>query len=72
MIPFVLLMNWIYYRSGRNITVTVLFHLAANLITQILATHPDTEVMATGVLLVVTAVVLRRERALFFAPPVRG
>lgn len=72
MIPFVLLMNWIYYRSGRNITVTVLFHLAANLITQILATHPDTEVMATGVLLAVTAVVLWRDRALFFAPPVRA
>ncbi len=71
MIPFVLLMNWIYYRSGRNITVTILFHLAANLITQVLATHPDTEVMATGVLLVVTAVVVWRERALLFAPAMR-
>ena len=69
MIPFFLLMNWIYYRSGRNITVTILFHLAANLITQVLATHPDTEVIATGVLLVVTGVVLWRERALFFTPP---
>lgn len=69
MIPFVLLMNWIYYRSGRNITVSVLFHLAANLITQVLATHPDTEVIATGVLLVVTGLVLWRERALFFTPP---
>lgn len=70
MIPFVLLMNWIYYRSGRNITVTIVFHLAANLITQILATHPDTEVMATGVLLVVTAVVVWKDRALFFAPAI--
>lgn len=72
MIPFVLLMNWIYYRSGRNITVTILFHLSANLITQVLATHPDTEVMATGVLLVVTAVVLVKERALLFTPPQRA
>lgn len=68
MIPFVLLMNWIYYRSGRNITLTVLFHLAANLVTQVLSTHPDTEVLATGLLLVVTAVVVWRERTLFFAP----
>ena len=71
MIPFVLLMNWVYYRSGRNIAVTVLFHLSANLITQILATHPDTEVMATGLLLIVTAVVLWRDRALFFSGPAR-
>ncbi len=71
MIPFVLLMNWVYYRSGRNIAVTVLFHLSANLITQVLATDPDTEVMATGLLLVVTAAVLWRERQLFFGGPVR-
>ena len=72
MIPFVLLMNWIYYRSGRNITVTILFHLSANLITQILATHPDTEVLATGVLLLATAVAVWAERRLFFAPPVNS
>lgn len=71
MLPFVLLMNWVYYRGDRNITLTILFHLGANLSTQVMATHPDTEVMATGVLLVITAVVLWRERALFFTPPDR-
>lgn len=69
MIPFVLLMNWMYYRTGRNITLTVLFHLGANLSTQVFATHPDTEIIATAVLLVLTAAVLIRDRALFFAPP---
>ncbi|MGB7447995.1 MAG: hypothetical protein WA892_02590 [Ornithinimicrobium sp.] len=69
MIPFVLLMNWIYYHSGRNITLTVMFHLSANVISQVLATHPDTEVIATGVLLLVTATVVWRDRHLFFAPP---
>lgn len=67
MIPFVLLMNWIYYRANRNITLAVLFHLAANLITQVLATDPDTEVIATGVLLIVTAGVVWRDRAFLFA-----
>lgn len=71
MIPFVLLMNWVYYRSGRNITVTIVFHLAANLITQVLATHPDTEVMATGVLLLTTGMVLWFERELLFARAIR-
>ena len=68
-IPFVLLINWVYYRAARNITVTMLFHLAANLITQVLATDPDTEVMTTGLLLVVTGVVLWKERELFFTRP---
>lgn len=71
MIPFMLLMNWVYYRTDRNITVTILFHLSANLVTQVLATHPDTEVMSTGVLLVFTAVVVWIERRVFFAPPTR-
>lgn len=66
MLPFVLLMNWVYYRGGRNVTLAILFHLGANLSTQVLATHPDTEVMTTGVLLVVTAVVLWKDRATFF------
>lgn len=67
--PFVLLMNWIYYRTGRNITATILFHLFANLVTQVLATDPDTEVIATGVLLVVAVAVVIIERRLFFAAP---
>lgn len=71
MLPFVLLMNWIYVRGDRNITLTILFHLGANLSTQVLGTHPDTEVIATGVLLVITAVVLWHERELFFTPPTR-
>lgn len=69
MFPFVLLMNWIYYRGDRNITLTILIHLGANLSTQVLATHPDTEVISTFVLLTATAVVLWRERAFFFTPP---
>lgn len=71
MIPFVLLMNWMYYRTGRNVLLTVLFHLGANLSTQVIATHPDTELIVTGLLLVVTAFVLARDRALFFDGPAR-
>lgn len=70
-VPLILLMNWIYFRTGRNITLTAVFHLSANLITQVLATHPDTEVMATGVLLVITAGVLWADRDLFFTRALR-
>lgn len=70
-IPFVILMNWVYVRSGRNILVTVLFHLAGNLVTQVLSTHPDTEVMATGIMVLASVLVVWFERDLFFAKPVR-
>lgn len=69
--PFVILMNWIYYRSGRNIPVTIVFHLAANVGNEIFLTHPDTKAIQTALLLVLCAVVLWRERELFFTRPAR-
>lgn len=47
LIPFVLLMNWLYYRSGRSIWVTVAFHLAANVANEAFQTHPDSKVIQT-------------------------
>lgn len=67
--PFVLLMNWVYYRTGRNIMVAIVFHLTANFGNEIFATHPDTKAIQTGLLLALCAVVLWRERALFFVRP---
>lgn len=72
MIPFVLLINWVYYRTNRNILVTILFHAGANLSTQIFNTHPDTELIVTVLLLGVTAWVLYHDRTLFFTRPSRA
>lgn len=67
--PFIILMNWVYYRSGRNIPLTIVFHLAANIGNELFFTHPDTKVIQTALLLVVSAIVVWRERALFFTRP---
>lgn len=64
--PFVLLMNWLYFKTGRNILVAVVFHLTANLFNEVFATHPDSKVIQTGLLIVLAASVVWRERALFF------
>ncbi|OSI10639.1 CPBP family intramembrane glutamic endopeptidase [Neisseria zoodegmatis] len=72
MVVFVLLMNWLYLKSGRSIMVTLLFHLAANLGNEIFQTHPDSKVIQTGILLLLTAWVLWKERALFFRRPQSG
>lgn len=63
---FVILMNWLYYKAKRNILVTILFHLSANISNEIFATHPDSKVIQTGLLLIVVIFVLVKERKMFF------
>lgn len=71
MVVFVLLMNWLYVKSGRSVLIAVLFHLFANLGNEIFATHPDSKLIQTVLLMVVTAGIVYRERALFFRKPAR-
>ncbi|MGA2832553.1 MAG: CPBP family intramembrane glutamic endopeptidase [Terracidiphilus sp.] len=67
--PFVLLMNWLYLRTGRNVCVAVVFHTTAVVFNEIFQTHPDSKVIQTGLLTLLTCVVLWRERTLFFRKP---
>lgn len=72
MFPFIILMNWLYYRSGRNIVLPIVFHAAANVGNELFLTHSDTKAIQTAVLLVVCGIVLWRERELFFTRPERA
>ncbi len=73
MVSFVLLMNWLYYRTGRSIAVAIVFHFVANYANEIFRTDPDTKIIQSLILLVVTTVVVARERELFFTrPPARA
>jgi membrane protease YdiL (CAAX protease family) len=63
---FVLLSNWLYMKTGRNILVAIVVHVAANLSNEVFATHPDSKVIQTGLLLVFTVLVLVKDRRLFF------
>ena len=64
--PFVLLMNWLYYKSNRNILVAVFLHLTANVSSEIFATHPDSKIIQTILLLVLTLTLLYKQRTYFF------
>lgn len=66
LIPFVLLMNWLYYKTGRNILVAVVFHTTAVYFNEIFSTHPDSKVIQTLLLLVLTVFVVLKERDFFF------
>ena len=64
---FVLIMNWLYCKFGRNIWISVLFHLAANTANEIFATHPDTKIIQTLIFLLFVVVLMVKDRELFFA-----
>lgn len=66
-VPFVLLMNWLYYKARRNIIVPIVFHISAVYFNEIFATEPMSKVIQTGLLLVLAAAVVARNRTFFFA-----
>ncbi len=67
--PFMILMNWLYYRNGRNVWIAVAFHLAANIGNEIIAAEPDTKIIQTLLLLPICGWVLWHDRGLFFTRP---
>ena len=64
--PFVIIMNWLYYRTGRSILCAVIFHISAGYFNEIFATHPDSKVIQTGLLIIVAIFVVLKEKQLFF------
>ena len=67
MFPFVIIMNWLYYKAGRNILVPIVFHITAGYFNEIFATHPDSKVIQTILLLVLAVAVVAKEKAFFFS-----
>jgi len=64
--PFVLIMNWIYYKANRNIILPILFHIAAGFFNEIFATHPMSKVIQTGLLTVFAFYIILNDKAFFF------
>lgn len=65
-IPFVLLMNWLYFKTNRNILVAIVFHISAGYFNEIFATHPDSKIIQTVLLIIVAVFVVWKERDFFF------
>lgn len=65
-IPFVLLMNWLYYKTGRNIIVAIVFHITAGLFNELFAPHPDTKIIQTVLLCMLAIVVVFKDKKFFF------
>jgi len=71
-IPFVLLMNWLYYKTGRNILIATVFHITAGFFNEIFATHPDSKIIQTILLLLLTTVIVLNNQRFFFQKEVTG
>jgi len=65
-IPYVLIMNWLYYKTGRNILVTIVFHITAGFFNEIFATHPDSKIIQTILLLVFATIIVLKEKDFYF------
>ncbi|HDX9590165.1 TPA: CPBP family intramembrane metalloprotease [Bacillus pseudomycoides] len=66
LIPFVILMNWLYYKTGRNIIISIIFHITAGFFNEVFATHPMSKVIQTVILLILSIVIVIKERDFFF------
>ncbi len=66
LVPFVLLMNWLYYKTGRNILVAIVFHITAGFFNEIFATDPMSKVIQTLILIALSVFLVIKDRDLFF------
>lgn len=66
MFPFVIIMNWLYYKSSRNIIVPIVFHITAGYFNEIFATHPDSKVIQTAILTIFAFWIIWNEKDFFF------
>ncbi|PWD98213.1 CPBP family intramembrane metalloprotease domain-containing protein [Marinilabilia rubra] len=66
LIPFVIILNWLYYKTERNILLPVIFHITAGFFNEIFATHPISKVIQTGLLLVFSVFLLLHNKTMFF------
>ena len=70
--PFVIIMNWLYFRTGRSILAAVVFHITAGYFNEIFATHPDSKVIQTVLLTVLAVFIVVKERRLFLGASPRA
>lgn len=71
LIPFVIIMNWIYYKARRNIILPVIFHIAAGFFNEIFATHPMSKVIQTCLLALFALYIVTNDKAFFFSKEIK-
>jgi len=65
-LPAAILLNWVYYKNSRSIVAAILFHMATDVTAEAFQTEQFTKCIWTGVLLVISILVIASDRAFFF------
>jgi membrane protease YdiL (CAAX protease family) len=65
-LPVAILINWVYYKNNRSIIAAFLFHLTLNLFSVLFQTEQFTKCIITSLLLMVSILVVIRNREFFF------
>ena len=65
LLPFVILMNWLYYKSHRSLLVAIVFHITAGFFNELFHTHPDSKLIQSGLLLLLAIVVIAQNGDFF-------
>jgi membrane protease YdiL (CAAX protease family) len=64
--PYMLICNWMYYKTNRNMFFVILFHFEAVFFAELFQTHPDSKVIQTILLLIVPIIIICKEKNFFF------
>jgi membrane protease YdiL (CAAX protease family) len=67
LIPYLIIDNWLYYKTNRNMFLEVAFHFMAGFSNEVFRTHPDSKVIQTGLLLIFAVVLVIKENEFFFS-----
>jgi len=63
---YVLLSNYLYFRTKRNIILAIVFHLSANVGNEMFNTNPDSKIIQTGILVIICIALLVTQKDFFF------
>ena len=65
-IPFLIIDNWCYYKTKRNIFLQISQHLAFNFSMELFRTHPDSKIIHTILMIVFAVVIVLKNKKFFF------
>jgi membrane protease YdiL (CAAX protease family) len=65
-LPYMLICNWMYYKTNRNLFLVILFHFEAGFFAEIFQTHPDSKIIQTILLSIVSIIIICKEKIFFF------
>lgn len=67
LVPFSIILNWLYYKTNRSILVGILYHIAAVLSPMAFGVEESTKFIQTALLIAVAAFIYVKDRAFFSA-----